>query len=54
MNQSITIERIIKAVVAYNGGEVKFLHDYLKHLDNFDLKVLDDGETVTLKVKIKG
>ena len=58
MEESLTNEelmQIVKAVVAFNGGDIDFYRDYLKQLDHFDLEIKHKDEgIINLKTKFKG
>ena len=41
---------IIKAVTAFNNGNLEFLHDYLKYADQLSIHTSRDSEKITVKV----
>jgi hypothetical protein len=50
----VTLERVVKAVVNWNGKEVDFVKRFLELQDNFDLEAVDIGDgTIKLKTKLK-
>ena len=47
------LERIVKSVIAYNGGSVEFDKSFLKLFDDFALSIKEHGDTITLRAKQK-
>lgn len=53
-NHSILIDRVLKAIVNWNGQKVEILHSFLKYQDEFMLLIDSDHDKVTLKTVLKG
>ena len=47
------LERIVKCTVAYNGQSVQFSEKYLEYMDEMELSIEQEDDTITLTTKIK-
>ena len=48
-----TNERIIKAIINWNGQKMEWDKKFLELQDYFDLIIKDEGKTITLTTKMK-
>lgn len=47
------LERIVKCTVAYNGQSVQFSEKFLAYMDEMELGISQEDDTITLTTKMK-
>lgn len=54
MNKDLMLERIVKAIINWNGQDMNWDSAFLKLQDHFDLLIKEDEDgIITLSTKIK-